>query len=522
VLSKHLLYLSSDGLCAWLWQGGKLCGGTRFAPDRAGVDDFMDYLDQHRAMPVYLLADLIEEDFQRVNMPHVSGRAGRQLLQRKLLQQYRETPFRHIEIQDREAGGRRDDIALLSALTNPASVLPWIEAMEQLRIPLAGLYSTTMLSGELARKLALRAPDLLLVTQQSAGWRQSYFQNGKLKFSRLTPAINRDGQPVDVGAEAGKTRQFLNSVRLLARGTVLETAIIAPAAQMPQLEQQCEDGGEAVFRFITLESAANKLGLKTEGGLASEQAARLSEPLMLCLLAKLAPASHYAIGAARRYYQLWRTRLTLYVCSAGLAACSVLWVGCNLWQYQQASSDTARLSGETAMYDQRYRAVMASMPPQVASTANMRAAVNVERMLAMQAPSPYNMVFMVSEALEQVPQIRLLNLDWKVDLPGAAVKDNGADDAAVAPMSSLLAGIPSRPPQALRVEAEIITDLDDYRKAVASMNQFAQQLARHPRLTVEIDKPPLDTRSSVKLSGKAGPQSVDTRAKFSLNLVWKP
>jgi hypothetical protein len=36
------------------------------------------------------------------------------------------------------------------------------------------------------------------------------------------------------------------------------------------------------------------------------------------------------------------------------------------------------------------------------------------------------------------------------------------------------------------------------------MNQFAQALAKHPRLTVEVDKPPVDTRSTVKLAGKAG------------------
>ena len=92
----------------------------------------------------------------------------------------------------------------------------------------------------------------------------------------------------------------------------------------------------------------------------------------------------------------------------------------------------------------------------------------------------------------------------------------------VAPMSSLLAGIPGRPPQALLLEAEIMTEQDDYRNAVNTMNLFAQQLAGHPRLIVEVDKPPLDTRSSVKLNGKAGVQAVETRAKFSLNLVWQP
>jgi hypothetical protein len=522
LISKHLFYVSSDQLCAYLWQGGRLSGGNVFGNDRAGVDAFLDYVDSHGEMPAYILADLIEEDFHRAQVPHVGGSAGRKLLQRRLLQHYRETPFRHVQVQGREAAGRRDDTVLMSALTNPAAVQPWVEALEQLKMPLAGLYSTTLLSAELVRKLALRDEHLLLVTQQSAGWRQSYFHNGLLKFSRLTPAIDRDGKPVDIGAETAKTQQFLTSVRLMGRGNVLHAVVVAPGSSSAALAAQCEDGKETAFRFIALRSADAKAGLKTEDGAVAELAARLAEPMLLSLLAREAPASHYTLGAPQRYFHLWRTRLTLYVASAGLAACSVVWLGINLWQIQQASAASDSLAAEAGLYDQRYRAVMAAMPPRVTSTANMRAAVNVERMLATQAPTPLPLMAIVSDALEQSPNIYLLRLEWKVSVPDSLAPPSGQDDTSAKPISSLLAGIPGKPPQALLLEAEIQADEDDYRNAVDSMNRFAQQLARNPRLTVAIDKPPLDTRSSVKLSGKAGPAAVDTRAKFSLNLVWKP
>jgi hypothetical protein len=524
VLSKHLFYLTSDQLCAYLWQGGKLTGGIAFSSDRAGIDDFMDYVDSHRAIPVYILADLIEEDFQRVLVPHVGGRAGRQLMQRRLLQQYRETPFRHHEVQGRDAGGRRDDQVLLSALTNPSAVQPWVDALEALKMPLAGLYSTTLMSEDLVRKLALRDEHLLLVTQQSAGWRQSYFQNGMLKFSRLTPAIDRDGDPVNVGAETAKTQQFLTSVRLLGRGSVLHAVVVAPAAASAGLDAQCEDGPETMFRFMSLENVAARVGLASEEGKVAALAARLAEPMLLALLARRGPDTHYTLGPLQRYFKLWRARLNLYVVAGVLTACCALWTGINLWHYQQATGAEARLKAEATQYDQRYRAVMAAMPPRVTSTANMRAAVNVERMLATQAPSPLDMTIMVSQALEAAPQIRLLQLDWKVNLPASPQQPaQGQDDTGATPISSQLAGIPGKAPQALLLEAEVIAGQDDYRGAVDNMNRFAKALAQHPNLTVEIDKPPLDTRSSVKLSGKAGAQAAaPTRAKFSLNLVWKP
>jgi hypothetical protein len=524
VFTKHLFYLTSEQLCAYEWQGGRLTGGVCFVNNRGGVDDFMDYIDSHhRASPAYILADLIEEDFQRVTLPHVRGGAARKLLQRRLTQQYRETPFRHHEVQGRETTGRRDDIVLLSALTNPSSVQPWVEALEQLQMPLAGLYSTTLLCEELVRKLRLNDEHLLLVTQQSAGWRQSYFQNGMLKFSRLTPAIDRDGNPVNVGAETAKTQQFLTSQRLMARGHPLQAVVIVPAADSDALDAQCEDGPETVFRLMTLESVAAGTGLKTGDGDVVDLAGHMAEPMLLALLARRPPETHYTLGTWQRYFKLWRARVNLYAVSAVMAIFCAAWTGANLWQEHEANRDSVRLAAEASHFDQLYRSTMAEIPPRVTSTANMRAAVNVERMLATQSATPLGMAAVVSDALESTPQIRLLQLDWKVSAPTSNAPAPGQDATQAAPISSLVAGIPSRAPQILVLEAEIMAEQDDYRNAVDSMTQFAKALARHPHLTVEVEKPPVDTRSSVKLAGKAGTQvAAPGHARFTLNLVWKP
>ena len=82
MLNRHVLYLSNDCLTAWRWQRGRLLGGASFTNDSSGIDALLDYLDDQRDMPVVLLADLIEEDFQRLHLPHVGGRAGAKLMQR--------------------------------------------------------------------------------------------------------------------------------------------------------------------------------------------------------------------------------------------------------------------------------------------------------------------------------------------------------------------------------------------------------------------------------------------------------
>ena len=520
---KHLFYLSSDQLTAYEWEGGQLSGGTVFANDRAGIDAFLDHVDSAPYAPAYILADLIEEDFQRANLPHVTGRAGRQLVQRRLAQQYRETPYRHVRIQGRETEGRQDDIALLSALTNPSIVAPWIDALELLKAPIAGLYSTTLMSGALLKKLALNHEHLLLVTQQSAGLRQSYFLDGQLKFSRLTLAVDRDGAPVNLARETGKTQQFLTSVRLVGRGDVLHTAIVTPAAQIERLAPLCPDGAETAYHFIALETAAAKVGVAP--------APDLADTLLLTLLGKELPTTQYTLGLARRYYQLWRARLAMYSGAAVAVAITLLWVGANAWAYFNASNTAERMYAEAEQYDARYRAALSSMPPAVANTASMKAAVTIEQLLLQQGPQPLPLMSKLSAALDQVPQIRLLQLDWRVNLPGAkaeaAPQNNmagGQPGESSAPLSSLMLGIPTAPPQALHVEAEILVAEDNYRNVVDSMNQFTQLLARQPHMTVEIEQLPLDTRSNVKLSGKAGAASgaLENKAKFALNLVWNP
>ena len=84
MLHKLLLYVSNDQLCAYRWQRGRLSTTGRFAADRAGMEAFGQFLEGERNAPACLVADLVEEDFQRYLLPHVGGSAGRNLVERRL------------------------------------------------------------------------------------------------------------------------------------------------------------------------------------------------------------------------------------------------------------------------------------------------------------------------------------------------------------------------------------------------------------------------------------------------------
>lgn len=500
MLRKHLLYLTSDHLFAYLWQAGSLTPGPVFGADAAGLRAFGLWLADGEPAPACLLADLVEEEFQRQLLPHVGGRAGRQMRRRRLHQLYRDTPYRHASVQGRAGGGRRDDRVLFSALTSPAIVNPWVAAIERQGVPLEGIYSASLLSVPLIRKLALAQPHLLLVTQQAGGLRESYFEAGQLKFSRLLQTAGHDGMAAGIAGETERTRQFLASIRLLERGDLLHTVILAPAAELDALRPLCRDRDDIAYRFIALEAAAARLG---SGG-----APRSAEPLLLTLLSRRAPASHYALPGPARFYLLWRLRRVLRSASAAVLAGATLWLAGNMWAIADASTKLALLNQQARADEARYRAEMATLAPLPEQAANMKAAVLLARTVQAQGPQPARMLEMLSAALELAPPIELLQLDWAVRAAG--------------PQSSLLAGIPVAPPQTLRVEAEVALAPSDYRAVLASVNRFSTELARQPGLSVEIIQTPLDLRPSVKLSGKAGPAMQPGKAKLILNLGWKP
>jgi hypothetical protein len=505
VLRKHLLYLTSDHLFAYLWQAGRLTPGPVFGADAAGLRAFGLWLADGEPAPACLLADLVEEEFQRQLMPHVGGRAGRQMRRRRLHQLYRDTPYRHASVQGRANGGRRDDRVLFCALTSPAIINPWVAVLEQQRVPLEGIYSASLLSVPLIRKLALAQPHLLLVTQQAGGLRESYFEAGQLKFSRLLQTAGRDGMAAGVAGETEKTRQFLASIRLLERGDLLHTVILAPAAELDTLRPLCRDRADLAYRFIALEAAAARLGLPSTG---LQGAPRSAEPLLLTLLSRRAPASHYALPGPTRFYLLWRLRRVLRMASAAVLSGAMLWLAVNIWAIADGSTKLALLGQQTRADEARYRAEMATVAPLPEQAANMKAAVLLARMVEAQGPQPARMLEMLSAALELAPQIELLQLDWAARAPG--------------PQSSLLAGVPAAPAQTLRVEAEVALAPTDYRAVLEGVNRFSTELARQPGLSVEILQTPVDLRPGVKLSGKSGPGVQPGKAKLILNLGWKP
>ena len=518
-MRKQLLYLQHNQLTAYLWVRGTLSQGRVFRNDEAGLQAFSDYLEAHAAVPAHLLADLVEEDFQHDTVPHVIGSARQTLLQRRLGQLYRDTPYRQAHYQGREKTGRKDARVLFSALTNTAQPQPWIDMLLQQKIPLARMYSVALASPLICDKLRLGAGALLLVTHQSGGLRQSYLQDGQLRFSRLT-ALEDDGAQAmaqTVAQETAKIRQFLASTRQLGRGDLLRIVVIASAEQAHAVHAHCADTSAVVHQCIDLEEAAARLGLKDGAG------GPVADTLYLSLLARSAPASHYGSSEANRFYRLWQTRAALYALSALILVTGCTWAGVKAMDAFQTAREVRRLQEETRVVEARYREVLRRMPPTVANPHNMKLAVDLEAMLAQNAPAPHALLGIVSQALDTLPQIQLNKLHWSATEPATTTADpNLVPAVAESALSAALIGIPAKPLQTLLLEGEVAPFDNDYRLALEKVQQFAAALSKDLRLQVEITQAPLNIKPNAVLEGRAGLDAGSAKAPFALKLVWKP
>ena len=302
---RRVLFLDATQLTAYQIGGGTVLPEGAFTADAAGFAAFGTYLTQHHRSVFMLLADVAEEGFQIEDIPNSSGKDRRAIITRKLAQYFYGTPYSLALSQGRLKTGRRDERLLLMALTRPQQFEPWLAVLQETQAILASIYSLPQtILGLLPRQ---PPPQLLLLTRTHAGLRQSFFVEGQMRFSRLTPLPEGSADELAMASalQAMKMHQYLASQRLIERGKPLSTLLLAHPAQAAALRARCRDNAELRFEVLDLLETAKRVGLHSP--LADSHA----EALFCHLLARKPPAEQFAPPAERQFHRLWQTRYAL-------------------------------------------------------------------------------------------------------------------------------------------------------------------------------------------------------------------
>jgi hypothetical protein len=518
VPQKRLCYLTSQGVVAYAWTRGELRQEAVFAAGEKGVAEFTAYVVEAPESLYYVLADVVEEDFFLENVPYVRGADRRALLSRRVAQRYRDTTLAiPVSLGTEIHAGRREERILFTSFTNTQQFQPWLGALRSNEARLAGVFSVAFVAPSVVKRMRLKGARYLLVSLQQAGLRQSYVENGRIRFSRLSRVQTSDPRAAarDCATESIRIYQYLANSRILPRqAPPLEVVVLAPSEHKALYEAECVSSPRLQFHVRDLDQVARSLGIK------SAPATTLGEGVFLHVLAQSAPRDQFADDDLRRFYDIWRARVGLVAAGAAVfGLCLAISAAQILWVYQinqQVQFD--RLQEERA--SREYANMQAAFPKTPTSAENLKAVVKNYRLLARQSTFPGDMFVEISRAITALPQIEIEKIEW--DAGAGARTSGGAREASKAPTTS---PSPERPgePRSLVQTAEIsgklnLPQVSDYRAITALINEFAEALRKQPGIEVIRTQLPFDLAAEKSISGDIGAARRAEVPRFSVSV----
>ncbi len=407
--TRHLLYLDASAMHCYQWNQGRVRLLERFPTNEAGFSAFARHVHKHRKALFSLLVDLVEEGFQHEVLPYVRGGDRDAMLTRKGNQAFFGSPLTTVISLGREATGRRDERLLFVALTRNALVEPWLEALRAAHAPLTGVYSPPLLLDRLIQRAARSMPHCLLVTFTPGGMRQTFFESGRLRFSRLAQSL--DDIPIGLedqcAAEILKTHSYLVGQRLIPRGSPLPVHILVDHEDFNRLRPALRDSEELRYEHIPIATLAEKIGLldRPQGSNALT--------LLLHWMARTTHKAQLASDAERRYYSIWKLRQAIIGSGLALFAAAMLFAGKLWFEGQDMQAEASALALRARTQSAELTTLQQALPALPVSTDILRPAVETLDALRAQDTSPHAWLGHLSATLDAHPEVMLEAVDWR-------------------------------------------------------------------------------------------------------------
>lgn len=487
---RHVLYLDASQLVAYGWHAGEVTLRARFANDADGHARFAAFLREQRKNLFMLLCDLADESFVAEMLPFVRGADRAALVHRKLAQHFFGTTLTCAQSLGRARAGRRDEQMLFCALTRPAQLEPWLAALRAAEAPLSGIHSVPLASEPILERLRLAEGQTLLLGVSSAGVRQSFFDGGRLRFSRLTPmsALSSNDLPRACAEEARRLHPYLLSQRLITRNAPLTVRILVPPPRMEDFALACRSSDALRFELIDSDQAATRLGLRPA------PADLCSETLFVQSLMLRPPANQFAPPAERRFHRLWQTRFALRAAGSIALAASLLMAAHSAIDSLELRRESAQLLGDAQRSERARRDIIARLPPTPVPLDTLRVVHERSLQLERRSAAPAALMRELGTVLQQFPQVTLERLEWKL----------ASDPAADSPVRS----VPAAGLAPMRAELLFHARLPEtygaqQRRALELVEALAGELATRPELQVRVTRQPFDVESGQVLRGGA-------------------
>ncbi len=508
--AKRIFYITADEMTAFYCHKGNIEELARYSATAEGVSEFTEYLAQQSREPSAILVDVIEEEYRMETIPHVTGRDRNHLLERKLNKLFRRTPFFSAQVQGREKTERRDDQVMCAALTNPDVVESWLAVVRSCKVPLSGIYSISMVTEQLLKKLHLKHENALVLSlQHGALLRQSFFNHDKLKISRLSLVSLSDMKSyvANVQTEVERNQRYINRLQLLPFNKPMDICLLGSSERLEPHQEAFKDSKLLRYHIIDINEAAQQIGLKVQ--LQEGQC----EWLYAYLASLAAPSVNYAPIAERYYFKMFQMRKGLIAASVILALSGMLYSAKSVfdaWQINTKIKDTAL---QAMHMEQRHAEAVAALPAVKFSPKVMRSAVEVNRQLSAGKFHPESMMSLLGKEISGFSNIHLDEMHWQIVKPEAEVLDDEGNIVETPSNESSLL-------QMMVIKARLAPQIKNYQSAFNQIDDLISKLKRNQRFVkVEAVSLPLNVDSASTLMGQSGLGLQNPTAFFEIKVV---
>ncbi len=509
---SRILYLTDKSVVLFhaSRHGASIAG--RFTLDEAGYLQLRKALAGPDARPVSLLVDLIEEEFREELLPHTYGRDRTKMLERKANKLFRATPFRYSRITGRLKEGRRDSRVLFSALTNRDNVEPLLDLLNELHVPIAGIYSLPLITHHLVKHLPANNGNILVITeQQDEGLRETFIRENKVLFSRLAPISNTSPEHYCqiIQEEAHKTQRYLNTLRLIPYGTELEVLALTDSARADAMNNVCVDEGGISYHPVSLAQVARQAGFRDHPD------APISDALFAYLLNTRRVPDHYATARYLKRLNTWRAQAGLRAAMWLVVVSAATYSGINVVDGLAMSSEARNVASVSAQVNMNYQQATRQLPVTAEDARAMREAIQLADTLEAHHADLESLFSLVGTAFERQSNLQLKRFDWFAS-PGK--------DARAAPQP----GSAQQTGQAQDMDNYLISHIKgqlrrfsgSYLDAHKQIDQLVGWIAEQPGVrTVTVTRRPLNTQADANIHGQIKNSGSEDPAEFELRIA---
>lgn len=502
---RRVLLLSTHQLAAFAWHSGNVRGEGVFDGGSEGMAAFQAYLAEHASSVFTLVANVAEESFQSETIPFLQSRDRSAVITRKLSQLFYTTPYTAAFSLGYEKTRRKDERLLLAALTATGTIDPWVNALREARVALAGIHSLPFLGEALLRRLKVREDRCIVLSLQDQSIRETYYERGKLHFSRLSPLANTSigGIAQAFSTEAVKLQQYLLSQRQIARNQPLRAIVIAHPQALSAVDASCVSTDSLAFSIVSTDDCARQCGLKTA------PADSHADALFAHLAIADAPALQFAKAPLRHDYRIWQIRNALFALGTVTLLACVLYAGKSLfdiWSLGNEAESTALKAQEAR---QRYEDIRRTFPPIPTDNETLRRII--DRYVAFErggGSSPETTYREISAALAGSPAIDLDGISWKSGAVGPA-PGNAQPSTANGQQLTQIKGT-------INLGARATP-----RQTLAAFDHFVADLRSNAALEVRVVQQPFDIDSGKSLRSSGDGDAESSVRPFALELIRK-